>query len=407
MEELFDGFDIDYSVKDKDLAPINCIVLESNVVKDEYTRYVEEAFDLEVGEKNVVEIPNKLFLDNMGDWNIGVVCGSSGSGKTTILKHLGNGDIDDATFDNSKGVISNFTNLTPKEATHLCSSMGLCEVRAWIRPFKALSNGQQYRAKLAKIVNDSKSEIILVDEFTSVVDRDVAKAMSNALQKYIRNNNKKIILATCHYDIFEWLRPDWIYDLNKGGALEKCDYLRQPKPKIHLQVFRTTCDTWERFKKYHYMSENLNKSSSSFVFTWNDKVVAYYSAMQMPSGTIKNAWRGHRCVVLPDFQGLGIGSKISEFIGGILLSVGRTLYTKTVNPALGEYRQKSDKWKGTPRNMKGMSEEDFLMNKLGGKTRVSYCHKYVGEPIYGFEHLLKKMDDLVEDKNNENQLTLL
>ena len=71
-----------------------------------------------------------------------------------------------------------------------------------------------------------EGEIIFVDEYTSVVDRNVAMAMSNALQKYIRKNKKRIILATCHYDIFEWLRPDWIYDLNKGGVLEKGDYLR-------------------------------------------------------------------------------------------------------------------------------------------------------------------------------------
>jgi ABC-type Mn2+/Zn2+ transport system ATPase subunit len=73
-----------------------------------------------------------------------------------------------------------------------------------LRPFRLLSNGEQYRADLAYKVGKSKDgDVILIDEYTSVVDRDVAKAMSFALQKYIRHTNKKIILASCHTDILE------------------------------------------------------------------------------------------------------------------------------------------------------------------------------------------------------------
>ena len=75
--------------------------------------------------------------------------------------------------------------------------------------------------KSSILINRSKS--ILIDEYTSVVDRDVAKAMSNAVQKYIRRTNKKIILASCHYDIMEWLQPDWIYSPSRGVLEKKSD----------------------------------------------------------------------------------------------------------------------------------------------------------------------------------------
>jgi GNAT superfamily N-acetyltransferase len=296
--------------------------------------------------------------------------------------------------------------MTPKDATMLLSQMGLASVPTWIRPFNVLSNGEQYRASLAKAVCDANDgNIIFVDEYTSVVDRNVAMSMSNALQKYIRRTNKKIILATCHYDIFEWLRPDWIYDLNKGGALEKGDYLR--RPQIELQVYRTTCDTWDRFKKYHYMTAELNEAATCFVFTWNEKLVAFESILPLPNGSYKNAYREHRLVVLPDFQGLGLGIKISEWCGGILLNDGKTFYTKTVNPALGIYRQNSANWHQTGKYMKSEKAErcEKSYNMMGGLTRLSFCHKYVGEPINGFEDLLLPIDKIRYNISMKGQLT--
>ena len=157
-------------------------------------------------------------IDNF-DWNIGVIVGGSGSGKTTILNQLGK--IKNIKFDKEKPLISNFDWLEPKDATRLLTSMGLSSVPTWLRPFHLLSNGEQYRATMAYLVGSAREgETILVDEFTSVVNRDVAKAMSNSIQKYIRRTNKKIILASCHYDIMDWLQPDWLYSPTKG-TLEK------------------------------------------------------------------------------------------------------------------------------------------------------------------------------------------
>ena len=386
------------------------IVLTSSVKQDQYTNFVGEKFDLHISDTSEVIIPNKINLNALNDWNIGVICGASGSGKSTILRHLAkqsNAEISNPSFDNSKCLISNFTHMTPNDATILLSAMGLASVPIWIRPFNVLSNGEQYRASLAMLVSKAKEgEIIFVDEYTSVVDRNVAMAMSNALQKYIRKNKKRIILATCHYDIFEWLRPDWIYDLNKGGVLEKGDYLRQHRPPIELQVYRTTIDTWERFKKYHYMTAQLNEIATCFVFTWGDKLVAFMATLPLPSGTIKKGIRGSRTVVLPDFQGLGIGTKITDFLAAIYTQQGYSYYHKTINPALGIYLEKSPKWKSTPRNNKEMLQKDISCNMMGGLQRPSYCHKYVGEPISGFEDLLLPIDQIRYNNSMKGQLLL-
>lgn len=412
MEEqlnLLDIMQIEECQQDTSLSDIEeygNIVLTSSVKKDEYTQYIQEHYDLTVGDTSKVLIPNRLHLDSLKNWNIIVICGASGSGKSTVLNRIASdsgGCVSSPQFDSDKCLISNFDTMQPKEATMLLSQMGLASVPAWIRPFNALSNGEQYRASLAKSVNDAKDdEIIFVDEYTSVVDRNVAMSMSNALQKYIRAHNKRIVLATCHYDILEWLRPDYIYDLNKGGTLERGDYLR--RPPISLQVYRTTIDTWDRFKKHHYLRSDINSSAVCLVFTWNDKVVAFNAVLVAP-GLIPNVWREHRLVVLPDFQGLGLGYAISCWTGGVLKSVGRKYYVKTSNPALGEKRNaNATVWQPTSSNMKKPSDAPARM-RWGSRKTVSYCHKYVGEEMRGYEDLFLSMDEVRRLNKMRGQLT--
>ena len=263
------------------------------------------------------------------------------------------GDVKKVIFDGEKPLISNFDWLEPKDATLVLTSMGLSSVPTWLRPFHTLSNGEQYRATLAYLVASAKDgEVILVDEYTSVVDRDVAKAMSFALQKYIRRENKRIIVASCHYDILEWLMPDWTCSPQKGGVLERGEWLRQGRPRITLQVSRVEVETWNFFKKHHYLTAEVNKSCKFLLFEWNNKPIGIVAVLNTPRKGIPNGMAIGRIVILPDYQGLGLGSRISSFIGGVFVNNGNKLYIKTVNPALGEHFNNSKDWRGTAMNGK-------------------------------------------------------
>jgi energy-coupling factor transporter ATP-binding protein EcfA2 len=365
------------------------IELKTKILNDKYTNYVYEAFDIQNREETSVSIPMNLGELKNFNWNIGIILGGSGSGKTTILKKIGN--LKKVNFDFEKPLISNFDWLEPKDATLLLTSMGLSSVPTWLRPFNTLSNGEQYRATLAYLVASAKdNEIILIDEYTSVVDRDVAKAMSFALQKYIRRENKRIILASCHYDILEWIMPDWTCSPQKGGVLERCDYLRQGRPKIELQVSRVEAETWDLFKKHHYLTEEVNNAYIFLLFELNNKPIAInVMGIQVGKTDCFKSYRESRIVVLPDYQGMGIGSKISEFCAGISKFSKSNYYTKTSNPALGEYRNKSKNWIGTGHNGKLRSDNvnpDNKYKKL--RKSIHYCHKYVGYSIDGYDDLL-------------------
>ena len=354
---------------------------KNKIINDKYTEYVYEAFDIQNKEETTVKIPINFSECKTFDWNIGVIYGGSGTGKTTLLKEFGSLTVDE--FDNEKPLISNFDWLEPKEATFLLSAMGLASVPTWLRPYALLSNGEQYRASLAyKVGKASKNDVILIDEFTSVVDRDVAKAMSNALQKYIRRTNKKIILASCHFDIMEWLLPDWTYSPLKG-RLERASCRRQ-RPKIELQIFRCRYETWNLFKQHHYMSENLNKAAKCFVLTLNDKPVAFMAILPFPHGHIKNGFRISRIVVLPDYQGLGLGFVIIDYFASLYAADNKTMYIKTSNPALfGAMSKNTDKWHLSGETKKEDLSSDKIKenqkaNDMGFRNAITKSYKYIG-----------------------------
>jgi ABC-type lipoprotein export system ATPase subunit/GNAT superfamily N-acetyltransferase len=355
------------------------INLTHKINNDKYTEYVYEAFDIQnQNESNVIVEANLEHLPK--DWNIGVVYGGSGTGKTTILKNYFKKEMDKSYFDNSKSLISNFDWLEPKDATFLLSAMGLSSVPTWLRPFNTLSNGEQYRANLAYIVGSAKeNEVILIDEYTSVVDRDVAKAMSNALQKYIRRTNKRIVLASCHFDIMEWLQPDWIYSPSKG-RLEIAPSLRQPK--IELQIVRCRYETWNLFKQHHYLTEDLNKAANNYLVLWNFQPIGFVGVLPFPGVGDEKTRRISRIVVLPDFQGLGLGKSILNYISSLYAKNESTMYIRTMSPALGLALAKDSNWIATSSNLKIPGQDSSGRKMI---ERPSYSYKYIG---------IKSEDDL-------------
>ena len=193
----------------------NQIILESVFEEDNYTSYVCEKYDLQMKEKvtSIIPMINVEELNSF-DWNIGLICGNSGSGKSTILNKLG--EIKTPIYDFSKPVCSQFPHLTEQEVCDLLLAVGLASIPMWLQFPDKLSNGEQARLDVCWLLaNAQEDEILLIDEWTSVVNRHTAISMSIALQRYARSKNLRIILSSCHYDILSALNCDWVYNLNK------------------------------------------------------------------------------------------------------------------------------------------------------------------------------------------------
>jgi ABC-type lipoprotein export system ATPase subunit/GNAT superfamily N-acetyltransferase len=379
---------------------MNYIERKNKIINDKYTEYVYEVFDIQNKEETSVKIPINFQDCKTFDWNIGVIYGGSGTGKTTLLKEFG--DVSSEILSEKKALISNFDWLEPKEATFLLTAMGLGSVPTWLRPFSMLSNGEQYRAELAyKVGKANENDVILIDEFTSVVDRDVAKSMSNALQKYIRRNNKKIILASCHFDIMEWLQPDWTYSPLKG-RVEKSSLLRQSRPKVKLSLFRCRFEAWNLFKRHHYLTENLQKSAEMFLLELNGQYIGFFGILPFPGVGDEKTRRLSRMVILPDFQGLGIGTKVFNYLCSLYWSEGHKMYVRTVSPGLGKFMEKNDNWEATTSNGK-IPPPDTSGRKI--MQRPGYSYKYIGKKSLDNTDIIKMNRDAWKEVG-QNQISL-
>lgn len=156
-----------------------------------------------------------------------------------------------------------------------------------------------------------------------------------------------------------------------------------------------------------------------FEIYWKDRLVGFDSILNMPSGTIKNAFREHRLVVLPDYQGLGFGTKISEFVGEYLIQQGCKFFSRSTHIRLGRHRTDSNLWTSTSTNqvLRSNINEQNATSTQGKKysrlddSRIAYSFEYVGNNFNELEHqkivclgeceeyTANKLMDLIIDKN--------
>lgn len=202
------------------------IVRESKVKESFRNSKVQGMFDIPKSDKEVFRLQANIEIPE--DYQIGLIVGPSGSGKTLLASQImGMTDLPNWSIDDS--VVDCFSNdLNIKQITGSLTGVGFSDTRCWLRPHSVLSNGQKFRADLARMLAENKT--VVFDEFTSVVDRTVAKATSNSLRKYLSANiDKKFVGVSCHYDIIEWLQPDWVFDTEKN---EMITVKKNPKSKL-------------------------------------------------------------------------------------------------------------------------------------------------------------------------------
>ncbi len=145
------------------------------------------------------------------DWQIGVIVGRSGSGKTSIAKKLFSESYIQGFDYNSKCVLDDFPKeLETNEITHMLCSVGFASPPDWLKSYDCLSQGEKMRVDIARALSLDK-QLVVFDEFTSVVDREIAKVSAFAISKAVRRSTRKFIAVTCHYDVVDWLDPDWVF----------------------------------------------------------------------------------------------------------------------------------------------------------------------------------------------------
>jgi len=326
---------------------------------------------------NYIKEEFKGNIDLPDTWNIGLIVGKSGTGKTTIAKELFHDCF--CNFEYKKNcVVDDFDkNISLRSITRTFSAVGFSTVPSWLKPYSVLSNGEKMRVNLARALLSDK-EVIIFDEYTSVVDREVAKLGSLATYNIIKKTDKKFIAVSCHFDIIEWLQPDWIFSTDEMKMLPRGSLQRKP---IRIEI-RKTKGYWNIFRRYHYLNHSLNKTAAQFVGFYNDKPICFCAVINMPHPRIVPLRRGHRLVVLPDYQGLGIGSILNDMIAEYYKQKNEYFGVTTSLNGFSRSLIKNNKWKlirmgkGT-KNSKAFNSK-FNLNATSSSNRNTYSFKYIG-----------------------------
>jgi len=355
--------------------PSITIVRESPVIRTPRLMQMEGIFDVPPSERSREEWTVNLDLPN--EWNIGLIVGPSGSGKTTVARELfGNSIVSGWDWPTDKAIVDGFPQgIGMKKITALLSSVGFSSPPSWVRPFHVLSNGEQFRVNMARTLAEMP-DLAVVDEFTSVVDRTVAQIGSAAIQKTVRRRKQKFIAVSCHYDIVDWLEPDWVYQPHTDNLARGRLWQR---PKIELEIKRVHHSAWKLFRKHHYLSTELNKAAVCFVAFWRDTPVAFSSWLPFFGRSIRKGKREHRTVTLPDYQGVGIGNKLSDHLAGVWHGLGFRAFSTTSHPAMIRSRMASSNWK--LKRAASFRRPDSRVEIKRATTRLTTGFEYSGPAI--------------------------
>ncbi len=329
-----------------------------------------------------VELP-----DLSDDWQIGAIVGPSGSGKSTVARAAyGDAFYRGHVWPADKAVIDCFGDWPTKRITQMLTAVGFSSPPAWVKPYQVLSNGEKFRCDLARALLCG-GPLVVFDEFTSVVDRTVAQIGSAAVARAVRRDKKpgfskkpgflgdpRFVAVTCHYDVLPWLEPDWVLDMATGTL----DRRRLRRPRFALDVFRCRREVWRLFAPHHYLSGALNRAARCYLATWHDEPVAFCALL---SGVgRRGVWRISRIVVLPDYQGIGIGGRFIATIGELYREQSLRTTITTSHPAMIGYLRSSPAWRIREVAKGGNAWGTFARRKnihstSAGRTVVSaeYC----------------------------------
>lgn len=331
-------------------------------------------------------------------WQVGLIVGPSGSGKSSLGQRLWGPD---AVYNGGAWPLDApiVDAIAPggkwEDVTTALSAVGLGNVPAWLRPYSVLSTGEKFRADLARIISEAPARVV-VDEFTSVVDRQIAQVGAAAFAKAWRGTEGQAVLLSCHYDIVDWLAPDWVFDTATGHFEWTRGRLR--RPEIRMDIYQTDWRYWPYFAPHHYLNPPNAVAAFCYVAFVGDKPVAHIAMTTRP-GLVEA--RTCRYVILPEWQGIGVGLAFLHAVCD-LWRAGKNKYglpmrslVNTSHPGLAGALRRHPKWRqigaklygedkaASRRALAQTARRDGWKNKApagyGGHFRAVQSFRYFGD----------------------------
>ncbi|MDO5309987.1 MAG: ABC transporter ATP-binding protein [Planctomycetia bacterium] len=322
-------------------------------------------------------------------WKIGAILGPSGAGKTAVANALYRDAFrPDGNRPWKKGgaLIEQFDEIPVEKIFEALNAVGLCAPTLWLQEIETLSTGERFRAELARALLLSTHELVVFDEFANYVDRVAAQNIARSLRKAFDHNlfpQRKLLVVSCRYDFCEALQPDWTLDL-ATGALQRGRLRPQP---LTVYVRRADRAVWRYFKRFHYLSGDLNRASQVYVATAmeprdfgppRETMLACAAILQVEGQ--RGQRRVHRLVVQPNYQGLGVGGAFLDELARLQARQGYRLNIVTGHRAFVKRLERSKLWR-----LRAFYPHGRLQRHKGKPSRGSFGRAvasfyYIGEP---------------------------
>jgi len=186
------------------------------------------------------------------------------------------------------------------------------------------------------------------------------------------------VAVTCHYDILDWLEPDWVLDMVTGRVERRLLW----RPNIELEIYKTSRDSWKLFAPHHYLNTSEMKNGAPYIALWDGVPVACCVV-----GTVNkfNFHRISRIVTLPDYQGVGIGGRFLDTLCELYRSQGKRITIVGSHPSILSHCKRSPLWMGRAIDHAGTVIRDKNKPAMTVRKRTTASFEYVGDgnPKFG------------------------
>jgi len=373
------------------------IAVETEISQSTRAKQLSAMFDVPASKKCSLRWSGDLPIEDF-NWNVGLIVGPSGSGKSTIARNLF-GENFDVPFEwTGKSVIDDFSALhSMQEISEVCQAVGFNTIPAWLRPYKILSNGERFRVDLARRLLELPNPIV-VDEFTSVVDRQVAQIGAHAVQKFARRLDRQFVAVSCHMDILDWLQPDWIF---QPATMHFARRSLQRRPTLDVTISRVPYAAWKLFAPFHYLTGNLHRAATCFCLFMGNRPASFGAMLHRPHPRVRDIMGLSRLVTLPDWQGLGLAMILADKLGAAYKAIGKRMHTYPAHPALIRSFAKSENWHlekaaGTfapsTGNRRRLALGQKLVSSRGTQKAIAGAADMGGRPCAVYEYCGERME---------------
>lgn len=267
---------------------------------------ITEAFGIDGGYNQLV-----CDLDVPEDYEVLYITGESGSGKSVLL----NGLFPDYKVERIPTtplfLWGGESNEQQIETMKILTLVGISDAILFINTYDRLSDSQKARARIALELMSDKP-VVVVDEFLSTLDRKTAKPVAYCIQKAIRKLGKKLVVATAHDDLIEYLKPDYIIYGNAFPSEFTCEkYVwSNINPILHEVelVYGNKFDYRNlRLGELHYKGKYTGGTKEYLFAKYDGRTIGVLVSTYNRS---TGGRRISRLVVHPSYRGIGVGQAL-------------------------------------------------------------------------------------------------